>query len=283
MKSVFNLEELQSLLRDFYHITSVRITVFDTEMNELVSYPEKCAPFCALIRETREGLAACARCDRTACTTAVNRNKTYIYRCHAGLTEAVTPLFVGRVLVGYLIFGHAFAYNSVDEGWDVIQKCCEKYPVDLLKLKASCEACPHLSEEYIQSAARILHATASYLVLERMATLQEDSVAARLDDYLSKHFTEDITTHSLCQTLDIGRSRLYTLSKQLYGCGILQQIIKLRMEQAKHLLIDYPEMSIAQIAAECGYPDYNYFIAVFSRTVGQAPNAFRKQAVFSRR
>lgn len=275
MVSVFDIEQLQSLLEDFYRITNIRITVFDNQLNELVSYPERCAPFCRLIRATAQGRTACAKCDRDACAVAARGNRTHIYRCHAGLTEAVTPLYVGKVLVGYLLFGHVFAYNSPEEGWEVISRCCSGYPVDMDALKSACGSCTQVSREYIRSAARILHATASHLVQERMATLQEDSTAARLDAYLTEHYTQPITSQILCQKLGIGRSKLYKLSDQLYGCGIQQQVRKLRMDKAKQLLLDYPEMSIAQIASDCGYGDYNYFITVFSQTVGQSPSAYR--------
>ncbi len=277
MVSVFDLEQLQSLLEDFHRITNIRITVFDAELNELVSYPENTAHFCSLIRQSRQGRAACAACDREACAVASREHRTHIYRCHAGLTEAVTPLYVGQVLVGYLFFGHVFGYGDLEEGWAVISRCCAEYPVDMGQLKRACGSCTQVSRSYIRSAARILHATASHLVQQRMATLQEDSTAARLDAYLSSHYTEPITAESLCRELKLGRSKLYKLTQQLYGCGLQQQIRKLRMERARKLLQDYPEMSISQIASDCGYPDYNYFIAVFSQTVGQSPGTYRKK------
>ena len=278
MISVFNVEELQSLLEDLYHITRIRITVFDSDRNELVSYPENCPSFCSIIRGTEEGRAACAKCDKDACDIASRQEKAYIYHCHAGLTEAIMPLYVGKALVGYLLFGHVFAYNSFEEGWEKIRSCCEKYPIDLEKLRLSCQDSPLISKNYIKSAARILHATASYLVLERMATLKEDSTAAKLDQYLNENYTQPLTAQLLCRELGIGRSQLYKLSSQLYGCGITQQMKRLRMEKAKRLLTDSPEMSITDIANACGYADYNYFIAVFSGFVGQSPNAFRKAA-----
>ncbi len=275
MVSVFDLEQLQSLLEDFYRITNIRITVFDADLNELVSYPEQCAPFCQIIRSTPQGRTACAQCDRDACAIAVSKNRTHIYRCHAGLTEAVTPLFVGNVLVGYLFFGHVFCYNSPEEGWRQITRCCDTLPVDMETLLAACSNCTQVSRDYIRSAARILHATASHLVQERMATLQEDSTAARLDAYLSTHYTEPVTPQLLCRELGIGRSKLYRLSDQIYGCGISQQLRKLRIERARHLLQDRPEMSIAEIAEDCGYADYNYFISVFSKATGQSPGSYR--------
>lgn len=277
MVSVFDLEQLESLLQDFHRITSIRITVFDDKLNELVSYPQDCAPFCRIIRSCDRGRSACAACDREACAIAAKENRTHIYRCHAGLTEAVTPLYVGRVLVGYLLFGHVFGYEKEEAGWMEIEECCREYPVDLKRLRESCAQCPQVSTEYIRSAARILHATASHLVRERMATLREDSDAARLDAFLSSHFTEEITAQRLCRELGLGRSRLYKLSQQVYGCGISQQVRRLRMELARNLLEDHPEMSIGRIAEECGYEDYNYFIAVFSQSTGISPGSYRLQ------
>lgn len=277
MVSVFDLEQLQTLLEDFHRITRIRITVFDSALNEIISYPAQCASFCQLIRSTAQGRAACARCDREACSVAATENRTHVYRCHAGLTEAVTPLHVGNVLVGYLLFGHVFCYDSPGDGWQEISRCCKDLPIDLEALRTSCGSCTSVSREYIHSAARILHATASHLVQERMATLQESSTAARLDSYLTNHYTENLTPQILCKALGIGRSRLYRLSDQIYGCGISQQVRKLRMERARCLLIDHPELSITQIAEDCGYSDYNYFISVFSHTTGQSPGVYRNQ------
>ncbi|MBO4979538.1 MAG: PocR ligand-binding domain-containing protein, partial [Clostridia bacterium] len=113
MVSVFNLKELEHLLEDFYRITQIRITVFDDQFQEIVSYPDSRPNFCQMIRSCEEGRKACAKCDADACAYAARQNKTHIYRCHAGLTEAIMPLHVGKVLVGYLLFGHVFAYDSL--------------------------------------------------------------------------------------------------------------------------------------------------------------------------
>lgn len=276
MVSVFNVEQLQELLKDFYRIANIRITVFDRDLTELVSYPENCAPFCQLIRGTQEGRSACTACDRAACAAASKRDNAYIYRCHAGLTEAIMPLWVGNALVGYLLFGHVFAYENEEAGWQIIQKCCEHYPVNKEKLRATLPGCPHASDEYILSAAHILHATASFLVMQQMAKLQEDSLAARLDAYMDAHFCEDITAATLCREFGIGRTKIYKLSNQLYGCGISEHIRAKRIQKAKHLLTEHPDMHIADIAIECGFSDYNYFIAVFSSQVGISPGAYRK-------
>ena len=134
MISVFDMENLQKLLKDFYAITGIRITVFDDRMRELAAYPEKVAPYCALIRESAEGLKACMECDRQACRSAAEKKKTLVYRCHAGLTEAAAPLYANNMLIGFLLFGHVFPYASREEGWQEIRRRCAAFPVDWEKL-----------------------------------------------------------------------------------------------------------------------------------------------------
>lgn len=276
MISIFDLEKLRGLLKDFYAISHIRITVFDENLNELVSYPEKVASYCAVIRGTSKGFDACMVCDREACKTAAKKHSTHIYRCHAGLTEAVTPLTVGDVLVGYLLFGHVFSYPSHEEGWAVIEKCCEGYHANDRMLKEAIFKADIIEESYVRSAAQILHAVASYLILERMATLKEDLLAVRLDAYLSAHYTEKLNAVQIADYLGIGKTQLYELSQQLYGCGIAEKIRSLRIEKAKELLSRNEELPLTEVAAQCGFHDYNYFITVFSREIGCPPAAWRK-------
>ena len=279
MISIFDLEKLRGLLMDFYAISHIRITVFDENLNELVSYPEKVAPYCAVIRGTSKGFDACMACDREACQRAAKKHSTHIYRCHAGLTEAVTPLYVGDVLIGYLLFGHVFSYPSHEEGWTVIEKRCENYHVNDRMLKEAIFSADIIEETYIRSAAQILHAVAAYLILERMATLKEDLLAVRLDVYLSAHYTEKLNAVMIADYLGIGKTQLYELSQQLYGCGVAEKIRSLRMEKAKELLSGKKELPLSEVSALCGFHDYNYFITVFSREVGMSPAAWRKDKI----
>ena len=97
MRPVFDLEKLNRLLRDFYEITKIRITVFDEQFAELTAYPQALSPLCRIVRDTDAGRCACRNCDTAACTRAAADGGAYIYRCHAGLTEAIMPLQVDGI------------------------------------------------------------------------------------------------------------------------------------------------------------------------------------------
>jgi len=276
MLSVFNVDKLYELLKDFYRIAQIRITVFDSDLHELVSYPKDIAPVCQLFRSSSAGIDGVANCDCSVCAEAAKQGETYIYRCHAGLTEAIAPLYVNEVLIGYLFFGHVFSYDSYEEGVSAILDACQGLPVDTAALESACQNLPLISYDYVRSATQILRSVASYLILERMATLQEGKLAVQLDAYLSRNFTKEFTAQDLCAEFGIGKTQMYRLAKELYGHGIAQHIRNLRMEQAKSMLLDRNGMSISEIASKCGYTDYNYFISVFSREVGCSPGIFRK-------
>lgn len=270
MVSLFDTEKLYNLLKNFYEITKIRITVFDETGQELLSYPEDLPPFCMTVRSTETGRLACARCDREACRRAAAERTTQIYLCHAGLTEAVAPIIVQNVLAGYLLFGHVFSDTGRDRGWKRISKCTKDLPIDQALLQKAISQQPLVPESYVTSATQIMSAVASYLVLERMAVLQSDQLAVQLDAFLTAHFTENFTAEDLCSHFSIGKTRLYQLSRQLYGHGIAQQVRSLRITKAKELLRE-KKRPLKEVAELCGYEDYNYFISVFTREVGVPP------------
>jgi AraC-like DNA-binding protein len=118
---------------------------------------------------------------------------------------------------------------------------------------------------------------ASYLILERMATLKEDMLAVRLDAYLSAHFTEHLNAVKIAEALGVGKTQLYELSQKLYSKGTAARVRELRMEKAKELLKGQKQLPLSEVAALCGYHDYNYFFTVFSREVGMTPGEWRKR------
>lgn len=63
MVSTFNINELKEVLKNFYTITHIQITVFDETFQEIVAYPEKLPPFCSTIRTSQIGRENCLLCD----------------------------------------------------------------------------------------------------------------------------------------------------------------------------------------------------------------------------
>lgn len=278
MISSFDLGKLNDLLKDFHNLTGMRITVFDDACREITAWPRQVDPVCQYIRSSPGADDRCRACDRQACATAARQKRTYVYRCHSGLTEAIAPVLMGNVVIAYLLFGHLFCYPTREEGASEILRLCAGNGLDPAELTRLIEGLPLVSEETILSAAHILEAVASFLCLDRMITLKQQPLQVQIDEYITAHFTEDISADTLCRRFGIGRTALYEFSKQNYGMGIAQHIRTLRIGHAMRLLVDQPELNISQIADACGFSDYNYFITVFSRVAGISPRKYRLRA-----
>ncbi len=276
MISTFNLRKLNDLLKDFYTLTQIRITVFNDTFRELTAYPEHIAPFCQIIRTSPEALNACLCCDKNACEQASRQHAPYTYCCHAGLTECIVPIYLGNIVIGYLFFGHVFSYPTHEEGWKSIRERCLPYGLDMDALRDALYQQPVISEEYISSASHIMRSVAAYLCMERMVSLHQKELPVQIDDYITSHYTENISARTICDHFQIGRTLLYEISEQNYGIGIAEHIRNLRIEKAKILLAEHPELRISEIAVACGFDDYNYFITVFKRLVGKPPRQFRQ-------
>ena len=274
MISTFDLTKLNSLLEDFYNLTQIRITIFDEQFIELASYPEQIAPFCQIIRTDSNGLRQCKKCDEEACRRAARQHSLYTYRCHAGLTESITPLYLGNIIIGYLLFGHVLSYDSHEVGWSVIEEKCKNYAIDMSVLKQNCFSMPLHSENYIASASHILEAVASYLCLERMAYLRHQELPVQIDDFIQSHYVENINAIDIAQQFNIGKTQLYEIAQRNYGMGIAEYIRNLKIEKAKRLL-EETKLPLAEIASLCGFKDYNYFITVFKRVVGVPPKKYQ--------
>lgn len=95
---------------------------------------------------------------------------------------------------------------------------------------------------------------------------------------------ENLSNHNLDLTLIAGElnlspNYLSRLFKDETGQNLTTYIRDARMEQACELLAEHPDLSIADIAARCGYADVNYFSYSFRTCMGVAPSVYRSNHV----
>jgi AraC family transcriptional regulator len=84
---------------------------------------------------------------------------------------------------------------------------------------------------------------------------------------------------SLANELGMHRGRLHRAFKRAYGESPRGALTKRRATKAGDLLVE-TSLTIAQIAAECGYYDQSHFCRQFRHRSGMSPSRFR--AIFAR-
>lgn len=90
------------------------------------------------------------------------------------------------------------------------------------------------------------------------------------------HPTHHWTVEEMASLVGLSSSRFHAVYKQLFGISPMQDLIEARVEFAKNLLLQYPSMSLPQIAEKLGYNDQYHFIRQFRKEVGTTPGQFRK-------
>ncbi len=275
MISNFDLVKLRVMIKDLYNVTGLRITVFDNNYEELISYPEPLPEFCRLIRTCEEGTRRCLECDSKGCEISDMQNGVHIYRCHAGLTEVITAMKLGKINVGYLCFGHISPTRNTDEAWKTVKEKIKDLPLDMNKMELAFRPREYLEDDYLESAANLLVAVASYVCVTHLATLRKDDMPLQIDTYINNNLDSNLDSEKLCTQFDMSRAKLYQISMANFGMGITEYIRSLRVKRAQYMLLDSND-PISDVAAKVGIHDYNYFTKVFKRETGMTPSQYRK-------
>lgn len=209
---------------------------------------------------------------------ASHSDEPYIYTCHAGLKEIIAPLRVNQKIIGYLFFSHILNFSSKEEAFEAIKERAGKYTnFDEKKVKEYIDSMPLFSDEYLKAASRLLMETASYLIENRVVYFKSEDLSFKIDDYITTHLEEDLSSKRLCSLFGIGKTYLYQLTDKLYDEPLASHIRKLRIKRATELMEEDSNMKISAIAQKVGFNDYYSFLSSFRSITGKNPKEYYNQ------
>ena len=97
----------------------------------------------------------------------------------------------------------------------------------------------------------------------------------KAENYIRDHFTDpDLSMTDAADAAGLSPCHFSVVFKQRTGHSFSRYLRTLRIEEAKKLL-KTTDMTTGEIAEKIGYSNVNYFSAVFHKTVGITPKAFR--------
>ena len=276
MSFSFDVEQMLGLMQSFYVLTDIRLVLFDNDFKEITAYPKEGCEFCRMMKGQKNTRRKCAYADRRACEKSQQTNSPTVYKCHAGLVEAVVPLHENEKIIGYLMFGQLA--DSPDKGalFEKASVLSQKYGFDKQALATAIDNITCKNTEEIAAAAKLMEACTGYIIYKELITPQSSKKFEQIRTYIDSHLEEDITISKLCGELDIGRTQLYELFSREAKMGVAEYLRRRRLHRAKKLL-KATELSIAEIASLVGFTDYNYFSRVYKKTYGKSPKMYRKK------
>ncbi len=275
----FNIEKLDKLLRDFYNLTGLTISVWDANFQQLSFQPKEMCNFCRIIKNSPKGNQRCYLSDKTLCMECSKTGKPATHKCHAGLIDTAIPISFKDSVMGYMMFGQVT--DSFDK--DIrknIKKLASEIKVntnDLLEAYAELDT---YDQTKTVSAANILKMATRYLWLSEYIEIGYNTIASQIDDYIKANIKQDISVQLLCDTFGISKNRLYEISHDFFHKSIGNHIVSLRIGEAKRLL-NSTNLPVHEIGELVGIKDYNYFTKFFKLHVGITPSKYRKTFPFN--
>lgn len=263
------------ILTAFNKFTNITITLFDSEMNCLSNAGEL-QPYCLAIADDPERLSKCNCCNKENAQIALSRHCTYIYTCHAGIVEVVSPIFINDSIIAYLMLGKFRDTEREYSSESLISKTAEQYGLDEEKMLQTYHALPELDREAINSAVLLLEMCIQYIASEKYIKFA-DRLSDKIEQYIDENLKNKITIATLCKQFYLNRRSLYSIFKEDFHETVQSYITKKRIEKAK-LLLATTDLNINKIVYEIGFADYNYFFKYFKKYTGITPHQYRKQA-----
>ncbi|MDE7251437.1 MAG: AraC family transcriptional regulator [Acetatifactor sp.] len=94
--------------------------------------------------------------------------------------------------------------------------------------------------------------------------------------YVRQHYAQNPSLTETAEAVHISASYLSRLFKQEFGTSYSQFLNDIKISYAMKLLVN-TNLSVVEIANQCGYQNSNYFSSSFKKLIGVSPLQFRKQ------
>lgn len=101
------------------------------------------------------------------------------------------------------------------------------------------------------------------------------ALSKRIVGWLEEHFSENVNLDNLAEELDYNKTYLCKAYRNDTETTILDTLNMIRIRHAAEL-ITYSDMSLSQVAAECGFATVSHFNRVFRKYVGITPGQCRR-------
>ncbi len=163
-----------------------------------------------------------------------------------------------------ILINHSDTYRN-EYGYDSITCCGACVDAENADLD---QICTSLAEQVVNRANEMNNQRRD-IAIHEMLNIRQRIVDTPGDEH---------SPETMSRLLNLSCGHFRAMYKESFGISFHQDIIKIRMDLAKYLLIT-TSMNIPAISMRCGYDDDKYFIRKFRQHTGLTPNQYRNPDV----
>lgn len=268
-------DEVQHLLDVFAAAMKIRIVLYGPDGKIIRSNRQvRNSEYCQLIQDAIfPGL--CASLDSAKQAECLTRQELICYQCHAGLKEAVAPIFVDSRLVGYVMIGQFRDISKVPSC--VISRCGNRLPASSIKRAFS--KLPYVATEQIEGLLGMFTILVDYIVARELVVLRGDWLLDKVQQYIERHVAEKVRIRDVATFTGRSVSSLSHILRKKHGLTFKQLLTEKRLSRADELMKAHPEMSLGEIAEQSGFDDRFYFSRIYRKYRKMTPSQSRSHMI----
>lgn len=111
---------------------------------------------------------------------------------------------------------------------------------------------------------------------DNMQIMSKEQIADCVEQYLKENFTRQISLGEISDNMGFSADYLSHIYKKQKNFSPIKYLTLLRINHARHLLLNHPELDMETVGEMSGYPDPAYFSKVFKKQTGVYPSQFAK-------
>ena len=227
-----------------------------------------------MLRDTLELDSKCRDLDREMMSAALERREMVTYTCHAGMMEAVAPLFVENELVGFVMPGQ-FRSEAAPETSPYSTRWKNEQGNDALQ--AEYERTPVFPEAKIETLLSLFQLLMEFIISKQLIHHKDYDLIQPVIERIQKHPEQELSLGEAARLAGRSLSTVTRLFKKVTGRSFKQYQVNYRLELAADHLQSMPNHPVAEIALAVGYDDALYFSRVFRKQFNCSPSDYRNQ------
>jgi AraC-like DNA-binding protein/ligand-binding sensor protein len=267
--SLDKLGFLDEIREVFYQNTGMIISFFYPGKGEYDFYPRfERNEYCRLLQSTPAGLKKCLESDSDALEQA-RRNKDYcIYKCHAGLTNAVINLEYKGIEIGSIYTGQVLTGTPNEDEFRKIYETLSSIDLPYKQLRDAFFSSKRLDEDKLIIGVNLLNVMSNYIIsVEDELYLQNELL--RKDKEILEYKNEKMELENELQKLRI--SILEWDKNTKTGSGSPPDRNSHSIAVAREFIRkNYFKKIRLEDVAESVYLSPNYFSALFKKISGSS-------------
>ncbi len=267
--------KIEDILQSFYEISGMDVAIVNIN-NKIIARRYSGALFCSNIHKSPKCMDICIESDTCELERACETNGLHVYKCPFGIYEALMPIHKNDEIVAYVFVG-----MGIEDGEESVRELM-KLALDVSptlnknQLEKSIEDLPKYSKEKLDAFAALLPLISEYIETNNLLADADMTIGQLIKSYVKNNLSKKITLSDLSWKLHYSKVTLTEHFKKEYDITIMEYVMKKRMDKAAKLLL-HSELSIREIAEECGFTDNEYFSRCFKNYHGASPFAWRKK------